>query len=135
MESKLASIERQEFCARLVSALMAAGCPTAPTALARGFNGRAGGAAVTVHGARKWLTGDSFPTQERLHVLARWLNVSPQWLRFGEPPEPSLALSDASAIHHKEVLLLDDFSRLDENSQAVVRELIGFLLKHYSLRI
>lgn len=135
MDSKIARTERQEFCERLTSAIAAAGCTPAPTALAREFNLRADGAAVTVHAARKWLVGDSFPTQERLHVLARWLNVSPQWLRFGEAPEhPPLAANDVSTIPHKNVLMLADFKLLDERSQAVVLDLIHSLLRHHGLR-
>ena len=135
MNTKIARTERQEFCQRLTSAIAAAGCTPAPTAFAREFNLRADGAAVTVHGARKWLMGDSFPTQERLHVLARWLNVSPQWLRFGEAPKQSgLAANDAASIPHNEILMLTDFRRLDQRSQAVVRDLIGSLLKNHTLR-
>jgi hypothetical protein len=28
--------------------------------------------------------GEGIPTQDRIQVLANWLNVSPSWLRFGE---------------------------------------------------
>ncbi len=134
MDSKIARIERHEFCERLVSALTEAGCPPAPTALAREFNVRADGATVTVHAARKWLVGDSFPTQEKLHVLSRWLHVSPQWLRYGEPPTlKGSAANDAPAIPHKDILLLADFKRLDERSQTIVRELIRSLQKLHNL--
>lgn len=78
--------------------------------------------------------GDSVPTQERLHVLARWLNVSPHWLRFGEAGPTEWAANDAQKIPHEEVLMLSDFRRLDERSQAVVRDLIGSLLRHHALR-
>ncbi|WP_187363073.1 hypothetical protein [Massilia aquatica] len=135
MDSKIASAERHEFCERLIAAVVKAGCTPSPTAFAREFNLRADGAAVTVHAARKWLVGDAFPTQERLHVLARWLNVSPQWLRFGESSEGTrFAANDTTMIPHDEVVLLGDFRRLDERSQAVVRDVIASLLRHNSLR-
>lgn len=135
MDSKLASDERQEFKNRLSTALSNAGCKLSPSALARDFNLRANGAVVTVHGARKWLIGDAFPTQEKLHVLARWLNVSPQWLRFGEGPVRSdIAANDSASIPHTEIILLGDFRQLDPLSQAVVRDVIASLLKHRSLR-
>lgn len=135
MESKLVSEEREAFQHRLTKALVSAGCEPTPSAFARQFNLRADGAAVTVHGARKWLKGESLPTQERLHVLARWLNVSPQWLRFGDGPAGDTgAANDSAGIPHDEAVLLGDFRRLDERSQSVVRDLIASLLKHHSLR-
>lgn len=135
MSSKIALEERSEFCERLTAALVAAGYEPRPTKFAREFNLRADGAVVTVHAARKWLVGEALPTQERLHVLANWLNVSPQWLRFGETPQPGVAAAnDAAAIPHNEILLLSDFRRLVARSQSVVRDLIGSLLKHHMLR-
>lgn len=38
--------------------------------------------------ARKWLKGEAIPTQDKIHILARWIGVSPQWLRFGEAGDP-----------------------------------------------
>ncbi len=135
MDTKLAQAEREQFCRRLADSLKAVGCPPSGTALARQFNPRANGSAVTVHGARKWLTGAAYPTQERLHVLARWLNVSPQWLRFGEgPQEGQGAANDADRLPLDEVLVLNDFRRLDDRSREVVRDMIASLLKHHSLR-
>lgn len=126
-------MERLGFCERLAGALAAAGCKPTPTMLAREFNIRAQEASVTVHGARKWLMGEAFPTQERVHLLARWLNVSPLWLRFGEGPcEPVLAEDDSSRIPREQIILLSDFRRLDERSQAVVRDLISSLLQHHA---
>lgn len=33
---------------------------------------------------RRWLQGEVIPTQDRLQVLAEWLDVDAHWLRFGE---------------------------------------------------
>lgn len=71
MDSKIAQDERVQFCRRLTAALISAGFQPSASALVREFNPRADGAAVTVHGARKWVTGGAFPTQERLRILAR----------------------------------------------------------------
>lgn len=38
---------------------------------------------VTTLAARKWLMGEAMPTQDRIQLLAEWLNVSASWLRFG----------------------------------------------------
>ena len=90
---------------------------------------------MTTHAIRKWLMGEAYPTQERLHVLARWLGVSAQWLRFGEgPKEPMMAANEKGLIPHNEIVLLSDFRRLDEGSQAVVRDLVRSLLTHHTVR-
>ena len=131
MDTKIGAIERRRFRERLIGSLLAAGFDSNPTSFARDFNIRANGATVTVHGARKWLFGESFPTQERLNILAKWLNVSPHWLRFGEEPrEGKFVGSDSPLLPHDEVILLGDFRRLDDSSRAVVRDLISSLLKH-----
>jgi hypothetical protein len=135
MDSKLAASERAGFRERLKTSLLAAGIAPKPSTFAREFNCRADGATVTVHAARKWLVGESFPTQERLHVLSRWLHVSPQWLRYGEGEEQyPVAANESGFIPHHEILMLGDFRRLDERSRAVVRDLISSLLKHHALR-
>ena len=38
---------------------------------------------ITSHTARNWLLGKSSPTQDKLRVLADWLHVSPDELRYG----------------------------------------------------
>ena len=135
MESTISNQERSAFRERLVQALASIGCAPTATTLAREFNARADGAAVTAHGARKWLKGEAFPTHERLSILARWLNVSPQWLRFGEAPmRENTSANDETLIPHYELVLLDDFRRLDPRSQEVVRDLVRSLLSHHSMR-
>lgn len=135
MDSQLASNDRVDFRDRLLLALERAGVAASPTILAREFNVRADGAAVTVHAARKWLVGEAYPTQARLTVLSRWLAVSAQWLRFGEgPPESTQAANKGANIPHEEVILLGDYRRLDERSQAVIRDMVGSMLRHHSLR-
>lgn len=85
MASNIAQTERAEFSARLQQTLaMRDYAPDSPTVLAREFNIRFSGKPVTVHAARKWLVGESIPTQEKLRLLAEWLSVSVQWLRYGD---------------------------------------------------
>ena len=102
--------------------------------LAREFNLRTVNLAITVHAARKWLTGEAIPTQDRMSILAGWLNVTQQWLRFGEGPMTLRnAKNDENLIPHDEVVLLTDFRLLDSRSQEVVREMIASMLKHRRL--
>jgi transcriptional regulator with XRE-family HTH domain len=131
----IANAERNLFSERLAEAMLARGLSPSPSVLAREFNPRADGASVTVHGARKWLMGQAVPTIERVHLLARWLNISPTWLLFGEgPQEGNGAANDPAQLPTPEVHLLNDFRLLDERSQQVVVDLVASLLKHHSLR-
>ena len=78
------SLERIAFSRRLTEALeKGAGMGASPAGLARAFNLHFSGRKITVHAARKWLTGAAIPTQDKLRSLADWLDVSVDWLRFG----------------------------------------------------
>jgi hypothetical protein len=80
------SSETLAFSARLKLALEAAGIRTSPTVIAHEFNLRFWGRSITPHTARNWLMGNSLPTQDKLRVLADWLQVAPEELRFGRGP-------------------------------------------------
>lgn len=77
------SSENLAFAKRLKSALEAAGIRSSPTVIAHEFNLRFWGRSITPHTARNWLLGNSLPTQDKLRVLAEWLQVGPDELRFG----------------------------------------------------
>jgi AraC-like DNA-binding protein len=65
--------EPQAFAQRLRAALTAADVAVSPTTVQRKFNAVSGDAPVSVHAVRKWIMGESIPTQRRIQVLARWL--------------------------------------------------------------
>lgn len=108
---------QQAFGQRLQSALKAAGISTSPTVLQRKFNTFSDDK-VTVHAVRKWIIGESAPTQAKVEILAALLGVTPNWLRFGEGDRaikggPSLeqreigaAMMSLSAEHRSAVLSL-----------------------------
>lgn len=78
-------MEREAFARRLREALGRIGDDGgSPTRLAREFNRRYPGVPVTLHATRKWLNGEALPAQDKLRVLATWLGVAPEWLRYGE---------------------------------------------------
>ena len=78
-------MEREAFAHRLREALAHVGDDgSSPTRLARAFNRRTPGAPVTLHAARKWLNGEAIPAQDKLRVLATWLGVATDWLRYGD---------------------------------------------------
>ena len=88
--------EPQQFADRLRSALESAGVRASPTVVANAFNLRFHGRSITPHTARNWLLGKVMPTQDKLRVLADWLQVSPDELRFGRAPGKSSAIDMAS---------------------------------------
>lgn len=119
--------ERAAFSDRLVSTLTALGwTKMSPTGLAKQFNVRAGPTdTVSIHGARKWLTGGAIPTQERLKVLASWLEVQPDWLRFGK----TLRAEEDEIFASADLDLLRDLAELDSASKRLVRDVIAVMLK------
>lgn len=105
-----------------------------PTQIAREFNLRYHGDPVTSQAVRKWLNGESLPSQEKMRTLAGWLNVSPQWLRFGEDERTGEvhALNQVVPRYENAVnveALSRNFSRLNEYHKRVVVEIIHALLK------
>ena len=77
--------EKQEFSKRLRDSLKRnQGDVRGAVSIAREFNLRYEGTPVTAPAVRKWLAGKSLPSQDKIRALARWLEVSPHWLRFGE---------------------------------------------------
>jgi hypothetical protein len=131
MDEKAAYDERMQFSERLKQALIAASCPLTPHAFVQEFNLRADGVAVTVHAARKWLLGEAFPTQDKLKILANWLGVSSEWLRFGEDGEPAAGQAGSRSLNLEpfDRILLTDLHLLSERDRNVVRDLVDSLLR------
>ena len=76
-------IETQAFAERLRLALKGIGIRSSPSLVANEFNLRYWGKSITPNTARNWLLGKSIPTQDKLRVLADWLHVNPDELRYG----------------------------------------------------
>jgi transcriptional regulator with XRE-family HTH domain len=124
--------EREGFSERLQQALKNAHySPDSPTRLAREFNIRFEGRPITVHAARKWLVGEAIPTQEKLRMIAQWLGVPADWLRFGgDGTAPNGDSSSASArFESADVKLIADLQRLDEHHRQLAREFIRMLVR------
>lgn len=132
MNSKIASNGREDFSKTLCNALVRAECSLSPTVFAQEFNLRTDGFAITSHAARKWLRGESIPTQDKLVVLSRWLILSPQWLRYGEglATGDELAADAPEGLPHDDLVLLSDLHLLDDSSREIVKDLIASLLRN-----
>lgn len=128
-----ASTERLSFSTRLREALKNADYPSdSPTQLAREFNVRFAGSPITVHAARKWLVGEAIPTQEKLRILADWLSVPADWLRFGGQLDPSsvpAGMEERQRFETADVKLLTDLQKLDDHHRVIAREFLRMLAR------
>ncbi|MGI4848412.1 MAG: hypothetical protein ACRYGK_09820 [Janthinobacterium lividum] len=124
--------EQEQFSLRLKGAMRAHGYRiNSPMLLVREFNARYGGKAVTSHAARKWLMGESIPTQEKIIALAKWLQVSPLWLRYDgneEGPEQDQE-NPYSSLRPETVKLLADYALLDDHDQEIIEGIAALLAK------
>jgi hypothetical protein len=132
MDSRAADDERRNFSDRLKTALIACNQSTTPSAFTREFNLRADGATVTVHAARKWLLGEAIPTQERVHVLALWLNLNPAWLRFGDADNGRYLVENAQApgLTVEQLMLIHDVMSLPPAAQQIVRDMVDSFMRN-----
>lgn len=122
--------ERAAFSQRLALALGQAGMqPCTSAKLASEFNRVHSGAPVTLHAARKWLIGESIPTQEKLKVLAAWLGVSSVWLRYGEESETATPKKSLRVDEKTQRDLNEKVSRLNRHHRQIVMGMVDFLLK------
>ncbi|WP_234085565.1 hypothetical protein [Azonexus sp. R2A-61] len=93
-----------------------------PTDLAREFNRRYAGGPISMHAARKWLLGEAIPAQDKLLTLANWLQVAPEWLRFGQAGEHGLVAREPQPSFDYQ--LMRDIAALPEARQRIVRLLV-----------
>lgn len=81
-------VENKAFADRLRLALKGVGIRPSPALVANEFNLRYWGKSITANTARNWLLGKSIPMQDKLRVLADWLHVGADELRFGSLAAP-----------------------------------------------
>ncbi len=120
------------FAERLKAAMEAAGYDVRPSVLEREFNLRYWGKPITFQAVRRWLRGDSIPSQDKLQVLARWLLVDPHRLRYGDSPynhvsEPTPTWEASPSSDERQVLSL--YRGLPAAQQKVVRDIIETFAK------
>jgi len=130
--------EVQAFARRLENRLRSQGKTLSPTTLAREFNLRWRGPPVTVNATRKWLTGEAIPTLDKLSVLANLLDVSEDWLRWGDKSvqEPfnnaysqAVAIARGIGVSNVEKSFVQDFQLLSPVNKKLVGAVMEVLLK------
>lgn len=118
---------REEFGARFRECLKRAGLEKITNeALLLEVNSRLTKEPVTVHAVRKWKVGEAIPGDANLTILATWLNVAPEWLRFGNVPTCSQPVSITQIDHS----ILRELSTLRDENKELVRQLVSQLLAH-----
>lgn len=122
--------ETQGFADRLRRALDSAGIRPSPTLVANEFNLRYWGKSITPHTARNWLLGKSIPMQDKLRVLADWLQVSPDELRYGTPAM-MVKLQDRDneslALNMQDREMLKRYLSLPHENRKTVRDVVTAL--------
>lgn len=122
--------ERIAFSQRLALALKQANMqPCTAVRLANEFNLHHAGAPITLYAARKWLIGESIPTQEKLKVLATWLGVSAVWLRYGEEGEAASSKKTLRLDEKVQRDLNEKVARLNRHHRQIIMGMVDFLLK------
>jgi hypothetical protein len=119
-------VEQAAFGERLAASLRDAGfLQTRYAELASEFNVRSRTRPIAVATARKWALGEAIPCQERVQVLAQWLAVNPEWLRFGQTREvvPNVNAHAGNELQS----LAADVARLSAEDREMVRELVVLL--------
>ena len=130
-------IENEGFADRLRLALKGVGVRPSPTVVANEFNLRYWGKSITSHTARNWLLGKSIPMQDQLRVLADWLHVSADELRFGTlaPAPKTLDLAaDLSALAMQDRDMLAKYSRLSVADRKTVCDVVVALAMAATLK-
>ena len=118
---------KQNFAQRLIKAMMALGLEPKPAVLERQFNLHYSGEPMTLHGVRRWLRGETLPSQDKLISLAEWLRVPPDELRYGAEIKTEITQArerwdEAIGYHEREVF--EAFLSLPAPQRKVVREVI-----------
>lgn len=119
--------EKIEFSNRLRDAMVKVGYVASPSVLEHEFNLRWYGRSISNQAAWGWLNNRSIPTQEKLQVLAEWLKLEPQVLRFGEAVRLSVQLHRQrwdEGVGYQERETFDAFLKLPAPQRKLIREII-----------
>ncbi|SES04929.1 hypothetical protein SAMN04487958_10698 [Vreelandella subterranea] len=129
--------EKQMFAERLKNAMKTAGYDVRSSVLEREFNLRYWGKPITYQAVRRWLRGDSIPSQEKLQVLAHWLAIDPHQLRYGDGGQ--LAVKEPLAVwgtspSNEERQLLALYRSLPIEQRKLVHEVMETFAKAYATK-
>ena len=119
--------EKIEFTHRLRAAMVQAGYAVSPSVLEHEFNLRWYGQPISNQAAWGWLNSRSIPKQDKLQVLAEWLKIEPEVLRFGETVRKSVQEQRKrweEGVGYLERETFDAFLQLPAPQRKLIREVI-----------
>lgn len=119
--------EKVEFSNRLRVGMVEAGYQARPSVLEREFNLRWHGTSISLQAAWSWLNSKSIPAQDKIQVLAEWLKIQPEILRFGESVRHSVQQhrkrwDEGAGYLERETF--DAFLKLPAPQRKIIREVI-----------
>ena len=120
-----------DFADRLELAMTDKSIKHSPTVLANLFNPKFVGGSITPHTARNWLLGNSLPTQDKLMHLAKLLDTSAEYLRYGRHKEKTFVISESDGseteLTESQQQLVRKYISLNKAQQRLVSDLVGEL--------
>ena len=119
--------EKIEFTQRLRAAMSQAGYAASPSVLEHEFNLRWPGKSISNQAAWGWLNNRSIPTQDKVQVLAEWLRIEPEVLRFGSAVRLSVQQHQKrwdEGVNYLERETFDAFLQLPAAQRKIIREVI-----------
>lgn len=113
--------------------MAAQGLETRPVVIERYFGRAWAGRPISKQAVSAWLNGKAIPSQERLRVLAEWLHVEPQVLRFGEAAARAVREYQQrwDEMQYAEREVVDAYLCLPAKQRMVVREVVLAFAKAY----
>lgn len=119
----------KDFSTRFKTALREAGIRVSASNIAHEFNLRYWGSGVSSHAVRNWLMGVSIPKQDKLMVLAQWLQVTPEALLFGaQPHRPADEHFTEKSVNLVDQQLIAQYFKLIPEHRVAVRLMVDALL-------
>ena len=119
--------EKFEFSTRLRASMVEAGYQARPTVLEREFNLRWHGRSISMQAAWGWLNNKALPTQDKIQVLAEWLRLEPEVLRFGNAVRIAVKRHRehwSENVGNMEQETFEAFLKLPVPQRKIVREVI-----------
>lgn len=119
--------EKIEFSKRLRHAMQAAGYTASPSVLEHEFNLRWYGRSISTQAAWSWLNSRAIPAQDKMQVLAEWLKIEPEVLRFGDAVRKSVQAYRRrwdEGMGHLEREAFDAFLQLPAPQRKLLHEVI-----------
>ena len=119
--------QKENFAQRLKDSMTKAGYQARPIVLEREFNTRYWGSSVSLQAVRRWLIGEAIPAQDKLLVLAEWLHVKPDYLRFGDETNNAVMEYEKywhEGLAHQEKELFMSFLNLRLEQRKIIRDII-----------